>query len=331
MNLQNRIDVLADLSHYLNKNDELWQATKAKAQLQNPWFIDNFINAALSNIQNEFLSKEALTYWANQYQLKEISDPKTIGIVMAGNIPLVGFHDFLSVFISGHKQVIKLSSKDNVLLNQLITYLHEKFPETKEFIKVADKLHHCDAYIATGNNQSAAYFKKYFGLYPHIIRQQKTSVAILQGDESETEMNALAEDIHLYFGLGCRNVTKLFVPKNYDFIPLLNSFRGFQYLKDYNKYLNNYDYQLSLALLNHQKYMTDGTTLLIESPQLFSPISVLYFEFYENHLNTISTLTANADIQCIVGKGKIPFGKAQSPGLNDFADGINTMEFLTSL
>ena len=331
MNLQNRIDVLADLSHYLDKNVDQWIAAKSKAQLQNPWFTDLFIASSLSNIQHEFLSKEALMVWANQYPLNKIKEPKTIGIVMAGNIPLVGFHDFLCVFLSGHRQLIKMSSKDNVLLTQLIQYLHGQYPATRDLIKIADTLNQCDAYIATGNNQSAQHFKKYFSPFPNIIRDQKTSIAILKGDESAADLNALAQDIHLYFGLGCRNVTKIFVPKNYDFVPLLDSFKAYHFLKDFHRYNNNYDYQLSLALLNQQAYMTDGTTLLIESPLYFSPISVLYFEYYENYSYTLEMQAANPFIQCVIGCENTPFGKAQSPGLDDFADGINTMDFLISI
>lgn len=330
MNLQNRIEVLADLGNYLKKNNENWVASKTKATAQNAWFINPFIERAVQNISEQYLSKELLHQWTAAYPLDNISDPKTIGIVMAGNIPLVGFHDFLSVFISGHHQIIKCSSKDNVLLPHLIQYLHEQFPATQEKIKIADTLLHCDAYIATGSQQSAQHFKQYFKKYPHIIRDQKTSVAILKGNESTDTLRLLADDIHLYFGLGCRNVTKIYVPKDYDFITLLNSFNSYLFLKDFHKYQNNYDFQLSLALLNNQQYMTNGSTLLIENEGFFSPISVVYFQYYDSYKLVVEDVQQNPAIQCIVGEDFTDFGKAQSPSLDDFADGINTLDFLCS-
>ena len=198
-------------------------------------------------------------------------------------------------------------------------------------ISLAESLKNCDAYIATGGNQSSTYFEQYFSKYPHIIRKNKTSVAILSGEESQEDLKKLADDIHLYFGLGCRNVTKIFVPVNYDFIPLLQAFKGYDYFRDHHKYSNNYDYQLSILLLNHQYYMSSECTLLVESEELFSPISVLNYSFYDNKKNILEILEKQNNLQCIISSNKTAFGLSQTPGLFDYADGVDTMQFLQSV
>ena len=189
----------------------------------------------------------------------------------------------------------------------------------------------CDAYIATGSNQSARHFEQYFAKYPHLVRNNKTSVAVLSGDETAAELEKLSDDIHFYFGLGCRNVTKLFVPRDYDFIPLLASFNKYAGLRDQNKYANNYDYQLSILLLNNFFYMTSGSILLVENENLFSPISVVHYEYYDDDKKLRNDLSDQQDIQCISGKNYTAFGEAQQPGLFAYADGIDTMQFLLSL
>ncbi len=273
MNLQNRIDVLQDLKNYIASNSESWQIAKSRAAVQNGWFTPVFIELAVNNITSLLLNKEKLQQWVAHYHLDDNIKGKNIGIVMAGNIPLVGFHDFLCVFISGHKQTIKLSEKDNVLLKHLVEKLCEWNEACASQIVFADMLKVCDAYIATGSNNTARYFQEYFGKYPNIIRRNRTSVALLTGNETAAELDKLADDIHLYFGLGCRNVTQIFVPKNYDFVPLLRAFDKYKYFEDHNKYKNNYDYQLSIALLNNKFYMTNGSILLIENDSIFSAIS----------------------------------------------------------
>jgi hypothetical protein len=189
----------------------------------------------------------------------------------------------------------------------------------------------CDGYIATGSNNSARYFEQYFSKYPHIIRRNRTTVAILTGDETREELNNLSDDVHQYFGLGCRNVTRLFVPAGYDFVPLLDSFNKYKYFADHHKYKNNYDYQLSIALLNNIYYMTNGSTLMIENDAIFSAISQLNYSYYNNRDEVLKTLAGNADIQCITGHGGIAFGQSQRPGLLDYADGVDTMQFLLTL
>jgi hypothetical protein len=330
MILQQRIDLMVQLGKYMDSEDPEWEAVKNKAFQHNPWFIGEFINTASKNISQEFLEPDLLNDWATHYHLDNNIDQKNIGIVMAGNIPMVGFHDFLTAFICGHRQTIKLSSKDNVLLHHLVNKLYSFNRETQDLITFAEMLKGCEAYIATGSNNSSRYFEQYFSKYPNIIRKNKTSVAVLSGEETSQDLEDLSEDIHIYFGLGCRNITKLFVPEGYDFIPLLNSFNKYSFFKDHHKYNNNYDYQLSVMLMNNIYYMTNGSTLVVENPTPFSAISVINYEKYRSP-EDITVNNFSPDIQSISGKGYMPFGKAQCPGLFMYADNRDTMQFLLTL
>jgi hypothetical protein len=331
MNLQKRIEILLALQKYLLSNDEEWQQIRLKSFLHNGWFTEDFIDLAVQNICTHFLQKEKLEQWAAHYHLDDNIGGKNIGIVMAGNIPLVGFHDFLCVFIIGHKQTIKLSSKDDILLKHLVEKMIEWEPSLAAYISFAEMLKGCDAYIATGSNNSARYFDQYFAKYPNIIRRNRTAVAILDGKETTAELDFLADDVHQYFGLGCRNVTKLYVPPGYDFVPLLRAFDKYKYFADHHKFKNNYDYQLSIALLNNVFYMTNGSALLLENDAIFSAISQLNYSFYKDEKKLLSQLTGNEDIQCTCGHAGIAFGQAQCPGLMDYADGVDTMQFLLTL
>jgi hypothetical protein len=330
MKLQNRIELLQQLKKYLTENDAAWQAVKERASKMNGWFTPEFIDLAIQHITEQFLDDDKLAAWIRHYHIDDTISPKNVGIVMAGNIPLVGFHDFLSVFVSGHLQTIKLSSKDDVLLKHLVQKMYEWEITTQNHISFAPMLKGCDAYIATGSNNSALYFEQYFSKYPSIIRRNRTSVAIITGNETAEELEKLSDDIHLYFGLGCRNVTKLYVPQQYDFVPLLRSFHKYKYFADHNKYRNNYDYNLSLHIMNNRFYMTDETTLLVENEPLFSPISQVNYSFYDTVSAVKESLQGNNDVQCIVGTG-IPFGQSQIPALMDYADGVDTMQFLLTL
>lgn len=328
MNLQQRIALAGRLGEYMQSGEEAWKAAKELAFVKNNWFIPAFIDKAVENITTRFLQPDLLTAWVAKYGLGDASGvPKNVGIVMAGNIPLVGFHDFLCVLISGHRATIKLSSKDDVLLPHLASKLVQWAPELSGYISFSEMLKGCDAYIATGSNNSSRYFEYYFGKYPSIIRRNRTSVAVLTGNESPGELELLADDIQLYFGLGCRNITKLYVPQGYDFLPLLGALRKYQYFFEHNKYRNNYDYQLAIYLMNNRFYMTNDAIVLLEEKGLFSPIGTLYYEFYESKPD----LSDNPDVQCVVGEGGFPFGKSQSPGLEDYADGVDTMAFLSGL
>lgn len=250
---------------------------------------------------------------------------------MAGNIPMVGFHDMLCIFISGHRQVIKLSSKDEVLIPHLVAKMITWDSEVEELILFADKLTNCEVYIATGSNNSSRYFEYYFGKFPHIIRRNRTSVAILDGNETTPELEQLADDVLMYFGLGCRNVTKLYVPEGYHFEPLLKALNKYEHFMDYHKYRHNYDYQLALLMMGNKMYMTNGATLLNQNESLFTAISQLHYQYYTGIEQLLESLKGNEDIQCIVSKSGIPFGSAQTPSLTNYADGVDTMKFLIEL
>lgn len=335
MNLQQRIDLLSRLGEYIQSDNNEWQQAKEKASRENGWFIPEFIELSVRNIAMAFLQKEALIKWAAKYKLIHLQaqheKPKIVGIVMAGNIPLVGFHDMLCAFITGHTAHIKASSKDEVLIKHLVDVMATWNEDVKGLIIFSEMLKGCDAYIATGSNNSAGYFEYYFAKYPHIIRRNRTSVAILTGDETNEDLDRLADDVYLYFGLGCRNVTKLYIPEGYDFIPLLTAFKKYNYLADHHKYKNNYDYNLAILLLNKKFYMSNESILLAEEASLFSPISQLNYEFYTDWDRLTNSLKQNENLQCIAGKGFIPFGETQKPSLYDYADGVDTMQFLTTL
>lgn len=332
MQLHQRIDLLVRLGEYMQSEEKAWKDAKQKASVENGWFIPEFIELAVKNIVSCFLQKNKLETWAQHYRLpEERPSQKNIGLVMAGNMPLVGFHDFLCIFISGHRQTIKPSSKDEALIKHLAEKIFSDDERARDLISFSEMLKGCEAYIATGSNNSARHFEYYFNKYPNIIRRNRTSVAILTGDESKKDLEKLADDVFTYFGLGCRNVTKIYVPENYDFVPLIESFKKYHFLADHHKYKNNYDYRLAILIINRKYYMTDGALILTENDSVFSPISVLHFEYYKNAENVTQSLTGNSDIQCIAGRGHTPLGETQQPSLSDYADGVDTMRFLCSL
>ena len=332
MNVQQRIIILEKLGKYILESGEEWTLVKDRAERENNWFTQGSIQQSSEAIGRYFLDRNALENWTKEYQIPDTNpSPRKVGLVMAGNIPLVGFHDMLCIFLSGHRAIMKPSGKDDVLIKHLVAKIQEWAPETKEMLVFSEMLKGCDAYIATGSNNSARYFETYFGKYPSIIRKNRTSVAVLDGNERLKDLSALASDVFSYFGLGCRNVTKIYVPEGYNFEPLLRAFDLYLPLADHHKYKNNYDYQLAICIINNKYYMTNGAILLIEDPQLFSPISQLNYEFYSDKNALLNELQSNQSIQCIVGKEGIAFGEAQCPRLSDFADGVNTLKFLLEL
>ena len=326
MDLENRINILVELGQFMAAGEEEWLEAKTRAFQHNAWFIPDFIDLSVHQIVQSFLQRDLLEEWAERYQIPDrVSHQRKLGIVMAGNIPLVGFHDFLCCFISGHQPVIKLSSKDAWLFPVILKFLNQRNPAYQ--IETSAMLKGLDAYIATGSNNSARYFDYYFGKYPSLIRRNRTSIALLEGNETPEELSALADDVFLYFGLGCRNVTQIHVPENYDFVPLLKAFGKYRWMADHNKYKNNYDYRLSLAILNKLYYMTNDCLLLLENDSPFSPISVLHYQFYKEFRGPAE----DENLQCVIGRNRLPFGKSQKPGLTDYADGADTMKFLQSL
>lgn len=339
MNTPYRIQLLCRLGEYMTNEAPEWAEIKLQAGLANSWFTPGFTTLSVQNIAASYLQQATLVRFTEKYRLPAKNhSPKRVGLVMAGNIPLVGFHDFLCVFLNGHPMTIKPSSRDRLLIEHLAGKLCEWEPRLNGEIIFAEMLKGCDAYIATGSNNSARYFDYYFKKYPHIIRRNRTSVAILTGDETPEELAGLSDDVHLYFGLGCRNVTQVYVPRGYDFIPLLEAFKRYNYFFDHPKYKNNYDYQLALHLLNNKYYMSSGSLLLSENDSLFSPVSQLNYRFYDNTAPAVDEIGNMQDLQCLVSKPglltafhSVPFGQAQTPSLTDYADGVDTMEFLRTL
>lgn len=303
---------------------------------ENLWFTPLHVKESIHGICS-FLKEDKLDKWLNKYSIADENTNKTIAVIMAGNIPMVGFHDLLSVLISGHKFIGKLSSKDNQLLDSIAQLLIEINPDFKDLIHFQQEQLKSgfDAIIATGSNNSARYFEAYFGKYPHIIRGNRNSVAVLSGKESSIELEELGKDIFLYFGLGCRNVSKLYFPEGYDIKSLLDCWKKYDYIIEHSKYANNYDYQKSLLLMNKSNHFDNGFVLLQESKAIASPIALVNYEFYDQLSNLEKELEKNADsIQCTVSNcidNMIPIGKAQEPELWDYADNVDTMQFLTQL
>lgn len=331
MNLVKRMLVLAELRDWLQKNDEQWKRIRSRAEEHNKWFTEEFVDHRIRAILSEYLDERKLQAWVNHYSVDDNIAPRKVGIVMAGNIPLVGFHDLLCAFITGHHAHIKLSDKDSILLKGIADKMKEFDSGVEKFITFADTLKGCDAYIATGSNNTSRYFEYYFGRYPSIIRKNKTSVAILKGDERLEELELLADDVFMYFGLGCRNVTQIFVPHHFDFPLLLRAFNKYSYLKDHTRFRNNYDYNLALLIMNNRKYMSNEAIVLVEGDHLFSPVSELYYAYYDDRTSVLDSMVKNESIQCIVADGFVEAGQTQSPGLFDYADGADTMQFLLSI
>ena len=324
-----RLELLQQLGTYLLQPDEEWEAAMYRAAANNAWFTIESISLAATNIATQFLQRDKLEAWLAEYQLP--ATPRKVGIVMAGNIPLVGFHDFLCGFISGHQLAIKLSSKDAILLPYFLRKMANWNPAVLEQVHVAEMLKGCNAYIATGSNNSSRYFEQYFGKYPNIIRRNRTSVAVLDGTETKEELELLASDALSYYGLGCRSTTQVNVPEGYDFTALLDAFKTLEEVINHNKYKNNYDYYLALYLLNRVPYLTNESTLLVENAVPFSAVSVLHYSYYTNKAALTEELATSEDIQAITGHHFLPFGSAQQPTLSEYADGIDTMAFLCSL
>lgn len=341
MTLHERLDLLSELGHFLRYGgDTELDAAIHKSYLENPWFTEANTRNALNAIASAFLDREKLEAWAMQYDIPATQHPvKTIGLVMAGNIPLVGFHDWMCVFVAGQRAKIKLSDKDKRLLPLLIKkmgeWAHESWEYT-EFVPENEPLKGFDAVIATGSNNTARYFEQYFAKYPHIIRRNRNAVAVLNGLETMAELYALGRDIFSYFGLGCRNVSKLYVPHGYHFDTLLEALHEYRDIIHHDKYKNNFDYNLTLLILNQIPYKNNGCLLLREESSLQARIASVHYEYYDDLFDIDARLAEKKDeIQCVVGHVKLrdfaalPFGMSQEPGLSDYADGVDVMRFLT--
>jgi hypothetical protein len=331
MNLSERIDAFAQLGQtMLHLPPEERDALAQRAKAANGWFTPESVSQALDGIAY-MLDREKLEKWTSAYSL-DPEVPKVVGVIMAGNIPMVGFHDLMSVLLSGHIAAVKMSSQDRVLMQQVVEWLIEIEPRFKRNIDIREKLDLVDAVIATGSDNTARYFEYYFGKYPHIIRKNRTSVAVLDGTETPDELEALGRDIFSYYGLGCRNVSKVFTPQGFDFKTVFPHWESYAEVANHNKYRNNYDYQKAIYLVNGEPHLDTGFLLIRTTTELVSPTAVLFHEAFED-IRAMDTIreTHAEKIQCIVGHGYIPFGQAQCPEPWDYADGVNVMEFLIGL
>lgn len=329
-----RLEGLINLGNYLDAIDEVeLEQVVINVRSENPWFTPGSINLALEGIRR-YLDADSLKKWISHYTVTPQNSRK-IAVVMAGNIPLAGFHDMLSVLVSGHVLLAKLSSKDTVLPIFVRDKLIAMEPRFESLISMPPRLKNFEAVIATGSDNSARYFHYYFGKYPHIIRKNRTSCAILSGREATEELTRLGRDVFTYFGLGCRNVSKIFIPEDFDPTRLIKAWDIYVDILHHHKYHNNYDYQKSILLVNKIPFYDSGFVILHENEKLVSPISVVYLERYKNNDDLSEKIGKISDkIQCIVGNTSadhVPFGQAQSPDLWDYADRVDTMEFLQSL
>jgi hypothetical protein len=332
-----QIDNLVELGNRLKSSEE----TSAKlyaAESKNPWFVQTFVKHAFDSIVNDMLDEKKLRDWLSKYEMKPLN--KTIGLIFAGNIPLVGFHDFLCCYVAGAKMKIKLSSSDDVLFPYILKTLFAIEPACRENIELVETLKDYDAVIATGSNNTNRYFEYYFRAYPKILRRNRNSVAVLTGEETPDDLTKLADDIFLYFGFGCRNVSKLYLPLGYDATQLFPAFESkYKWLHNHNKYMNNYDYNRTLLMLNKTPHLTNEFVMLVENPSIPSAIATLHYETWHDQAVLSTHLKHQAEnIQCIATRepsqwsfASVPLGETQHPALSDYADGIDTMKFLLSL
>jgi Acyl-CoA reductase (LuxC) len=340
MILLKRLNSLVELGKRLTPENEMLEAVVRRTSYHNAWFTEANQWQAINEIKTHFLNEIQLEKWVKNYQITNETPLKTVGLVLAGNIPLVGFHDIMSIYVAGHKALIKPSDKDPYLLPFVLKTLEDIEPETASYFQIVEgAMKGFDAVIATGSNNSARYFDAYFGKYPNIIRKNRNAIAILRGDENTAELELLGKDIFTYFGLGCRNVSKLYLPRGYNFDHLLETLHeGYKELVLHDKYKNNFDYNFTLLILNKTAYQSNGCVLMREHEAIASPIACLHYEYYGDFTVLSEKLkTQFEEIQCVVSRDKIEglpcfgFGEAQKPSLVDYADGVDTMAFLVSL
>jgi len=352
MDLQQRINAFTKLGEFLCQfkaneikkddaviaNDLFFDGFKHQLKIakeHNGWFTEKNIIFSIESWSNA-LNNNNISQWVSNYNFT-VSNPKNIAIIMAGNIPLVGFHDFLSVLISGHNVLVKQSSNDKHLLPFLAKYLEVVEPEFKGKIKFTEqKLERFDAVIATGSDNTARYFEYYFKDKPSIIRKNRNSIAVLTGKETKEQLEALSDDIFTYYGLGCRNVSKLFVPKDYSFDAFFNAIYKWHPIINEAKYANNYDYNKAVYLMSEFDMLENGFMMIKEDESYASPIATLFYEYYESTASLIQKLTVDKEkIQCIVAHSfsdsEIVFGETQKPQLWDYADNVDTVKFLLNL
>ena len=302
-----------------------------QAEMTNPWFTRKEVLTALEGIYS-MLDPESLEQWAARYP-EQKDTQKQIGVIMAGNIPLAGFHDFLCTLLSGHHIRIKLSSSDPWLLPYLARIYFSFCPGDENRYTIVTQLREIDAVIATGSNNTSRYFEYYFGKMPHVFRKNRNSAAVLTGSENEYDFLLLGRDIFTYYGMGCRNVSKLFVPEGYDFGEFFKNLISYDVVMQHNKYMNNYDYHQALYLLNRKPFLTNNFLIVTENLMLASPVGVLHYEYYRSKEELEKRLDMQRlELQCVVSKkGPVMPGNTQRPGVGDYADGVDTMAFLATV
>ncbi len=338
MTLEERIVALTKLGKSLLEANEYRDAVIHRSFHNNQWFTKENIQQSIKAIATAFLEEQKLRDFAAHYRLDDNILPKRVGLIMAGNIPLVGFHDFLCIFLCGHTAVIKLSDKDPYLFPYLLKVLDEFDARCSAQVELVNKLADFDGVIATGSNNSARYFHAYFDKYPNIIRKNRNSIAVLTGKETKTELDLLALDILNYFGLGCRNVSKIYIPEGYDFNPIMETIHEHKKIILHGKYKNNFDYNYAIAALNNVKIVNNGCIILLEDTSLTSRIASLHYEYYSDKDALLQHLIEiKEQIQCVVTREEIKalpnvsFGQTQTPSLYDYADGVDTMKMLLAI
>jgi hypothetical protein len=338
MNLDQHIQSLIKLGQQIVQFDDSDLSNIIhQAYVQNNWFDQDEMKHCLTAWSNE-LTEENLIEWTNRYDFSKKADPKNVGLILAGNIPLVGLHDIICVLLSGNKALVKLSSKDTFMMKYIIFSLYQIDEAYKERIEIVERLTDHDAIIATGSNNSSRYFEHYFGNYPNIIRKNRTSIALLDGKESKLQLEALGNDIFRYFGLGCRNISKIYVPQDYKLDPIFEALASFEPIMHNNKYKNNYDYNCTLLLMNQVKFLSNDFLMLKEDNSFHAPTGTVHIERYADEADLkvkIDSIDLGT-IQCISSDhidvpNQIQLGQCQHPQLWDYADNIDTMEFLLGL
>ena len=337
MNFQHAIHILSQLGTFFKEESTKDNPVFTKAYQQNPWFTIEYTKKAIAAWGDQ-LNTEHLNKWLSVYQDMPQPAPKNVVVIMAGNIPLVGLHDLLSVLVCGHKAIVKLSSDDTVLMKWVIEKIINIAPEWADKIEITDERlpKNFDAVIATGSNNTNRYFEYYFKTKPSLLRKARTSVAVLTGNETPEDLHKLGEDIFTYFGLGCRNVSKIYVPEGYDIAHFYEGIADFYEHINHNKYANNYTYHKAILLMNLTIHFDNNFLLLKEDTNIASPLGVMFYEQYTNLDELSKTLENNKDqIQCVVSKiainNSVPLGKAQQPELTDYADGVDTVKFLLEI
>jgi hypothetical protein len=333
MLLQQRIESFVELRNHLFLDEEMF----ARIANHNPWFVPSFVSHALENIRALYLDEQKLKEWIYSYPIPEHTVSKNIGVIAAGNIPLVCFQDLMCVLLLGHKLKIKLSEKDNILPRFVIDTLIKIDAKWKDKIEIVEQLKSIDALIATGSNNTSRYFEYYFSKYPNIIRKNRNSVAILSGEESNKELELLADDICMYFGMGCRNITHLYIPEGYNFFPIISALEKYSFFIDHHRYKSNLDYYRTIKLMNLTPLISVDFINLSENKHWMTAISDVNFSYYKDVREVISEIEMNKEnLQCVVATQKylpytIALGESQSPSLYQYPDDVDIMKFLIGI